>query len=125
VAQQPLNEVEQTAPDGWYERVLERLSQRGLHLLGQIGAATLWLGGWSLLIISIEQVWNLRCRRCVGLSATVGAALMLLLGFGCWCWSGNWLRKPGAMAGSRFVGTTCAGGDHQSGTGCVVPVVRQ
>nr|WP_315438009.1 protease modulator HflK [uncultured Pseudomonas sp.] len=84
VAQQPLNEVEQTAPDGWYERVLERLSQRGLHLLGQIGAATLWLGGWSVLvIIGIEQVWNLALPpAAVGLSATVGAVLMLLLGFG-------------------------------------------
>lgn len=84
VAQQPLNEVERTAPDGWYERVLERLSQRGLHLLGQIGAATLWLGGWSVLIeLAIGQVWNLTLpAAAVGLSATVGAALMLLLGFG-------------------------------------------
>ncbi|MBA5981244.1 protease modulator HflK [Pseudomonas sp. MD195_PC81_125] len=84
VAQQPLNEVEQTAPDGWYERVLERLSERGLHLLGQIGAATLWLGGWSVLIVlAIGQVWNLTLpAAAVGLSATVGAALMLLLGFG-------------------------------------------
>lgn len=84
VAQEPLNEVEQTAPDGWYERLLERLGQRGLHLLGQIGAAALWLGGWSVLIVlSIEQVWNLALPAAtVGLSATVGAALMLLLGFG-------------------------------------------
>ncbi|RBB98772.1 protease modulator HflK [Pseudomonas sp. MWU12-2115] len=84
VAQEPLNEVEQTAPDGWYERLLEHLGQRGLHLLGQIGAAALWLGGWSVLIVlSIEQVWNLALPAAtVGLSATVGAALMLLLGFG-------------------------------------------
>ncbi|CAI8718909.1 protease modulator HflK [Pseudomonas serboccidentalis] len=77
-------EVEPAAPDGWYERLLERLSQRGVHLLGQIGAATLWLGGCSaLVVLSIEQVWNLALPAgAVGLSATVGAALMLLLGFG-------------------------------------------
>ncbi|RVD77600.1 protease modulator HflK [Pseudomonas koreensis] len=77
-------EVEPAAPDGWYERLLERLSQRGVHLLGQIGAATLWLGGCSaLVVLSIEQVWNLALPAgAVGLSATVGAVLMLLLGFG-------------------------------------------
>lgn len=77
-------ELEPAAPDGWYERLLERLSQRGVHLLGQIGAATLWLGGWSaLVLLSIDQVWNLALPAgAVGLSASVGAALMLLLGFG-------------------------------------------
>ncbi|MGU9854489.1 protease modulator HflK [Pseudomonas koreensis] len=84
LAHEPLSEVEPTPADGWYERLLERLSQRSLHLLGQIGAATLWLGGWSVLVmIGIEQVWNLALPpAAVGLSATVGAALMLLLGFG-------------------------------------------
>lgn len=77
-------ELEPAAPDGWYERLLARLSQRGVHLLGQIGAATLWLGGWSaLVVLSIEQVWNLALPAgAVGFSASVGAALMLLLGFG-------------------------------------------
>ena len=77
-------ELEPVAPDGWYERLLERLSQCGLHLLGQIGAATLWLGGWSVLVVlAVGQVWNLALpAAAVGLSATVGAALMLLLGFG-------------------------------------------
>ncbi len=80
----PLAVEEQPAPQGWYERLLDRLSQRGLHLLGQIGAATLWLGGWALLtVLSIEQVWNLTLpAAAVGLSATVGAALALLLAFG-------------------------------------------
>jgi len=84
LAHEPLSEVEPTAPEGWYERLLERLSQRSLHLLGQIGAATLWLSGWSVLVmIGIEQVWNLALPpAAVGLSATVGATLMLLLGFG-------------------------------------------
>ncbi|MDR9861289.1 MULTISPECIES: protease modulator HflK [Pseudomonas] len=75
---------EQLAPDGWYERLLDRLSQRGLHLVGLIGAATLWLAGWALLVvISIEQVWNLALPpAAVGMSATVGAVLALLLAFG-------------------------------------------
>lgn len=47
-------------------------------------SAWLWLVGWSVLVIlGIEQVWNLALPpAAVGLSATVGAALMLLLGFG-------------------------------------------
>ncbi|MDT3310274.1 protease modulator HflK [Pseudomonas sp. rhizo66] len=80
----PLAVEKQPAPQGWYERLLDRLSQRGLHLLGQIGAATLWLGGWALLaVLSIDQTWNLTLpAAATGLSATVGAGLALLLGFG-------------------------------------------
>ena len=75
---------EQPAAQGWYERLLDRLSRRSVHLLGLIGAPTLWLGGWALLIaLSIEQVWNLTLPpSAVGVSATVGAALALLLAFG-------------------------------------------
>jgi regulator of protease activity HflC (stomatin/prohibitin superfamily) len=84
VAPAPLAVEEQSAPQGWYERLLDRLSQRSLHLLGQIGAATLWLGGWALLVVlSIDQAWNLMLpAAAMGLSATVGAALALLLAFG-------------------------------------------
>lgn len=80
----PLTVGEQPAAQGWYERLLDRLSRRSVHLLGLIGAATLWLGGWALLIVlSIEQVWNLTLPpAAVGVSATVGAALALLLAFG-------------------------------------------
>jgi regulator of protease activity HflC (stomatin/prohibitin superfamily) len=80
----PIGEDQLSAPEGWYERLLDRLSQRSLHVLGQIGAATLWLGGWAFLVaLSIEQVWNLSLpAAAVGLSATVGAALALLLAFG-------------------------------------------
>lgn len=80
----PVTVAEEPAPDGWYERLLDRMSQRSLHLLGQIGAATLWLGGWSLLVLlSIEQTWNLTLPAAgVGVSATVGAAIALLLAFG-------------------------------------------
>ncbi|AZZ79172.1 hypothetical protein CCX46_29865 [Pseudomonas sp. RU47] len=84
VAVTPVAVDEESAPQGWYERLLERLSQCSLHLLGQIGAATLWLGGLALLVVlSIDQVWNLALpAAAVGLSATVGAALALLLAFG-------------------------------------------
>ncbi|PYC26686.1 hypothetical protein DMX02_02200 [Pseudomonas jessenii] len=80
----PLAEQEQSEPQGWYERLLERLSQGSLHLLNQIGAATLWLAGWALLLVlSIDSVWNLALpAAAMGLSATVGAALALLLAFG-------------------------------------------
>ncbi|WP_129972456.1 MULTISPECIES: protease modulator HflK [unclassified Pseudomonas] len=79
----PVRAAEEPASDGWYERLLDRMSQRSLHLLGQIGAATLWLGGWSLLVLlSIEQMWSLTLPAAgVGLSATVGAAIALLLAF--------------------------------------------
>ncbi|SCZ35664.1 MULTISPECIES: protease modulator HflK [Pseudomonas] len=80
----PVTVAEEPAPDGWYERLLDRMSQRSLQLLGQIGAATVWLGGWSLLVLlSLEQTWNLTLPAAgVGLSATVGAAIALLLAFG-------------------------------------------
>ncbi|WP_434767200.1 protease modulator HflK [Pseudomonas triticicola] len=74
---------EGVAAEGWYERLLERLSLRGRYLLGQIGAPALWLAGWaSLVLLSSEQVWNLALpAAALGLSANVGAALTLLLAF--------------------------------------------
>jgi regulator of protease activity HflC (stomatin/prohibitin superfamily) len=75
---------EVVAPEGWYERLLDRINQRWMRLLGQIGPPTLWLGGWALLTLySIEQVWNLALPpAALGLSASVGAVLSLLLAFG-------------------------------------------
>ncbi|WLG93412.1 protease modulator HflK [Pseudomonas cucumis] len=75
---------EVVSTEGWYERLLDRISRRWWRLLGQIGAPTLWLGGWALLTLySIEQVWNLALPpAALGLSASVGAALSLLLAFG-------------------------------------------
>ena len=72
------------SPVGGYERLLDRISQRWLNMLRQIGAPTLWLGGWALLtLFSVEQVWNLTLPpAALGLSASVGAALSLLLAFG-------------------------------------------
>ncbi|MVV51502.1 protease modulator HflK [Pseudomonas sp. PB120] len=75
---------EVVAPVGWYERLLDRISQRWVNVLGQIGPATLWLGAWApLTVLSIEQTWNLALPpAALGLSASVGAALSLLLAFG-------------------------------------------
>ncbi|MHC8289832.1 protease modulator HflK [Pseudomonas sp. XS1P51] len=75
---------EVVAPDGWYERLLDRISRRWLRILVQIGTPTLWLGGWALLtLFSVNQVWNLALPpAALGLSASVGAALSLLLAFG-------------------------------------------
>ncbi|MGY3170801.1 regulator of protease activity HflC (stomatin/prohibitin superfamily) [Pseudomonas sp. TE12234] len=75
---------ETEAPLGWYERLRERISQQWMNVLRQIGAPTLWLGGWALLaLLSVEQAWNLDLApAALGLSATVGAALALLLAFG-------------------------------------------
>ena len=83
LASNPPTMEEPSAAQGWYEQLLERVSQRSLHWLGQIGAATLWLGGWALLVLlGIEQAWNLaRPAAAVGLSATVGAVMALLLAF--------------------------------------------
>ncbi|MGY2257835.1 protease modulator HflK [Pseudomonas sp. SDO55104_S430] len=78
-----LDPQETDEPVGWYEQLLDRLGQRWIHLLRQIGAPTLWLGGWALLALaSVEQVWNLGLPpAATGLSAAVGAAFALLLAF--------------------------------------------
>ncbi|MGH8386767.1 MAG: SPFH domain-containing protein [Pseudomonas sp.] len=71
-------------PSGWYERLLENISKRWFSALRQIGAATLWLGGWSLLtLLIVEQVWNLGLpSAALGLSAKIGAVVALSLAFG-------------------------------------------
>lgn len=71
-------------PSGGYERLLEWISLRWTRTLVQIGAPTLWLGGWSLLtLFSINLVWNLALPpAALGTSASVGAGLALLLAFG-------------------------------------------
>ncbi|WP_207285034.1 protease modulator HflK [Pseudomonas sp. FW300-N2A2] len=80
----PVEVAAESPPEGWYERLLERISQRWLRLLAQIGASTLWLGAWALLVVfSINQVWNLALPpAALGFSASVAAALSLLLAFG-------------------------------------------
>jgi regulator of protease activity HflC (stomatin/prohibitin superfamily) len=75
---------EAEGPEGWYERLLERISQRWLKLLRQIGAPTLWLGGWALLaLLCVEQAWDLALPpSALGMSAAIGATVALLLAFG-------------------------------------------
>ena len=72
------------APVGWYEQLLEGISLRWSRMLVQIGAPTLWLGGWALLaLFSIEQAWNLALPpAALSFSANVGAVSALLLAFG-------------------------------------------
>ena len=69
---------------GWYERLLERISARWLGLLRHIGAPTLWLAGWAaLVLLSLAQAWNLELPAAtLGVSASVGAVLSLLVAFG-------------------------------------------
>ncbi|MHC8323151.1 protease modulator HflK [Pseudomonas sp. GB2N2] len=72
------------AATGWYEQVLDRISQRWTRTLVSIGAPTLWLGGWALAaLFSVYQGWNLALPPAApGFSANVVAALSLLLAFG-------------------------------------------
>lgn len=83
-AQIPAVEREPIDQSGWYERLLERISARWIGLLKQIGAPTLWLAGWAgVVLLSLEQAWNLALPATTpGASASVGAALSLLLAFG-------------------------------------------
>ena len=69
---------------GWYERLLARLGDRWLDLMRQIGAPTLWLAGWALLVLfCIDLAWSLTLpTAALGLSASVGASISLLLAFG-------------------------------------------
>jgi len=69
---------------GWYERMLDRIGARSIQLLEQIGAPMLWLAGWAtLVLLSLEQAWNLTLpAAALGTSASVGAVLGLLLAFG-------------------------------------------
>lgn len=66
---------------GWLDPLLGRI-KAVVH--GQIGAPVWWLCAWSLLaLVSIQQFWNLNLPAVgVGQSASVGAAIALLLAFG-------------------------------------------
>ncbi|OLF51255.1 protease modulator HflK [Pseudomonas chlororaphis] len=78
VAEEPL------ADEGWYERLLDGIGRRWSGWLAQIGAPTLWLAGWALLVlVVVELVWNLNLpAAALGLAGNVGAVLALLLAFG-------------------------------------------
>ncbi|WP_434699184.1 protease modulator HflK [Pseudomonas sp. D1-1] len=69
---------------GWYERLLERISARWIGLLQQIGGPLLWLAGWALLsLLVLEKTWDLALPAAsLGVAASVGAVLSLVLAFG-------------------------------------------
>lgn len=80
-----LSEEEIAAQEqGWYDRLLTRISGAGASMVGQIGMPVFWLAGWSLLaLISISMVWNLALIGThVGLTGSVVGGLLLLIGFG-------------------------------------------
>lgn len=82
-AEIPLQTDAAETPDGGYEQLLERISERCRRVLNALGAPTLWLGGWALLtLFCVNQVWNLALQPNVpAFSANIGAALSLLLAF--------------------------------------------
>ncbi|SHN30005.1 Regulator of protease activity HflC, stomatin/prohibitin superfamily [Pseudomonas asturiensis] len=69
---------------GWYERLLTRLSHSGESLVRQVGASTLWLAGWALLVlISIRSIWDLTLPgNDISSLASLAGSVMLLLAFG-------------------------------------------
>lgn len=68
---------------GWYDRVLGRISGAGTSMVGQVGLPVFWLAGWALLsLISIGLIWNLALSGSnVGLVGNVVGGLLLLIGF--------------------------------------------
>ncbi|MFJ3487568.1 protease modulator HflK [Pseudomonas sp. NPDC090202] len=69
---------------GWYDRLLARISGAGTSMVGQIGTPVFWLAGWALLaLISISLIWNLTLvGTSVGLAGNLVGGLLLLIGFG-------------------------------------------
>jgi len=80
----PVVDTEPVDNLGWYERLLESIGMRCSRLLGHIGTPTLWLVGWAgLVLLSLEQAWNLELPpAALGVSASVGAVFSLTLAFG-------------------------------------------
>lgn len=68
---------------GWYDRVLGRISGAGTSMVGQVGLPVFWLAGWALLsLISIGLIWNLALSGSnVGLVGNVVGGLLLLVAF--------------------------------------------
>jgi regulator of protease activity HflC (stomatin/prohibitin superfamily) len=68
---------------GWYDRMLGRISGAGTSMVGQVGLPVFWLAGWTLLsLISIGLIWNLALAGSnVGLVGNVVGGLLLLIGF--------------------------------------------
>ncbi|QKF50591.1 protease modulator HflK [Pseudomonas graminis] len=68
---------------GWYDRVLGRISGAGTSMVGQVGLPVFWLAGWALLsLVSIGLIWNLALAGSnVGLVGNVIGGLLLLIAF--------------------------------------------
>ena len=68
---------------GWYDRVLGRISGAGTSMVGQVGLPVFWLAGWTLLsLVSIGLIWNLALAGSnVGLVGNMVGGLLLLIGF--------------------------------------------
>lgn len=83
---------------GWYERLLERISARWIGLLQQIGGPLLWLAGWALLsLLVLEQTWDLALPAAsLGVAASVGAVLSLVLAFGLLVFERQLAQQPPA-----------------------------
>ncbi|MXR28737.1 protease modulator HflK [Pseudomonas sp. PICF6] len=91
----PVSETPPVDDHGWYECLLDRISVRWIALLKHIGGPTLWLLGWALLVLfSLEQTWNLELPATeLGVSASVGAVLSLLLAFGLLVLERQWVQQ--------------------------------
>lgn len=84
---------------GWYERMLQRISQRGRDLIVKVGLPTLCLGGLALVVLlSVEQVWNLSLRADnLGRAGYIGAGLFLILAFGLLVLERQWAQENPAQ----------------------------
>jgi regulator of protease activity HflC (stomatin/prohibitin superfamily) len=70
--------------EGWYERLVARVSTSAAALFNQIGAPVVWLTGWSaVVLLCIGLTWNLSLPGSAPTAiASVGASVALLLAFG-------------------------------------------
>ncbi len=69
---------------GWYERLLERLSDSGKSLVRHVGSSALWLAGWAVLaLIVVRAFWNLALSGAdLSTAGSLAGSVMLLLAFG-------------------------------------------
>ncbi|MCF5428945.1 protease modulator HflK, partial [Pseudomonas syringae] len=69
---------------GWYERLLERLSDSGKSLVRHVGSSTLWLAAWAVLaLIVVRAFWNLALFGAdLSTAGSLAGSVMLLLAFG-------------------------------------------
>ena len=78
------DEIGEISEQGWYDRLLGRISGAGSSMVSQIGLPVFWLAGWALLsLISISMIWNFNLSgSAVGVTGSLVGGLLLLTGFG-------------------------------------------